>query len=527
MSTVSRHPWRMAIPIALAILALILSLVFTFVSRGYSHAASQTSSEPLIQISSDPFHNNTSQHHTEVEPDSFAFGNTIVSAFQQGRFWNGGGSDIGFATSTDGGDTFIHGSLPGLTVFSSPPGIYPRASDASVAFDRKHNVWLISSLGIVTAAGPVDVVVNRSTDGGRTWSGAIPVNTSGNFNDKNWTTCDDTPSSPFYGNCYTEFDDFSATDNGVINMSTSTDGGLTWGPAKRTADKALGIGGQPLVQPSGRVVVPILSQISTLNQVFTQLSFISTNGGKSWSSTVVVAKAPIHVPQGIRATIPLPSSEVDASGKIYSVWQDCRFEKGCFLNDLVLSTSTDGLHWTTPKLIPTDPISSHVDHFIPGLAVDRSTSGSSAHLSLTYYFFGRVPGVGTGNCQTLTCQLFVGSINSTNGGKSWSKKETLAGPMMLQWLAVTTQGYMTGDYISTSIIPGDDDAFGVFAVATPPTGTPNKGFVCMAAGVVCHESTFTTPEDLLKITGGTNTAGDPPAYFPAAAPQSHNILIAH
>jgi len=99
--------------------------------------------------------------------------------------------------------------------------------------------------------------------------------------------------------------------------------------------------------------------------------------------------------------------------------------------------------------------------------------------------------------------------------------------MMLQGRAVTTQGYMTGDYISTSIIPGDDDAFGVFAVATPPTGTPNKGFVCIASGVVCHESTFTTPEDLLKITGGTNTSGDPPAYFPAAAPQSHNVLIAH
>ena len=85
MSTVSRHPWRMAIPIALAILALILSLAFTFVSRGYSHAASQTSSEPLIQISSDPFHNKISQHKTEVEPDTFAFGNTIVSAFQVGR----------------------------------------------------------------------------------------------------------------------------------------------------------------------------------------------------------------------------------------------------------------------------------------------------------------------------------------------------------------------------------------------------------------------------------------------------------
>jgi hypothetical protein len=83
MSTVSRHQWRMAIPITLAILTLILSLVFTLASRGYSHAAAAT--QPVTQISLDPFHNPGSLHETEVEPDTFAFGNTVVSAFQQGR----------------------------------------------------------------------------------------------------------------------------------------------------------------------------------------------------------------------------------------------------------------------------------------------------------------------------------------------------------------------------------------------------------------------------------------------------------
>jgi hypothetical protein len=54
----------------------------------------------LTQVSSDPFTTPTSQHRTEVEPDTFAFGSTIVSAFQVGRFFDGGGSAIGFATST-------------------------------------------------------------------------------------------------------------------------------------------------------------------------------------------------------------------------------------------------------------------------------------------------------------------------------------------------------------------------------------------------------------------------------------------
>ena len=51
----------------------------------------------------DSFTNATSQHRTEVEPDTFAGDSRIVSAFQVGRFFDGGATDIGFATSPDGG----------------------------------------------------------------------------------------------------------------------------------------------------------------------------------------------------------------------------------------------------------------------------------------------------------------------------------------------------------------------------------------------------------------------------------------
>src|SRR5690349_11790836 len=72
----------------------------------------------LVQLSSDPFTNATSQHRTEVEPDTFASGSTLVSAFQVGRFFGGGASDIGFATSTNGGTSFTSGFLPGTTPFA-------------------------------------------------------------------------------------------------------------------------------------------------------------------------------------------------------------------------------------------------------------------------------------------------------------------------------------------------------------------------------------------------------------------------
>ena len=72
----------------------------------------------LTRVSADPFANPTSQHATEVEPDTFANGATVVAAFQVGRFFNGGATDIGFARSGDGGTTWSDGFLPGMT-FSS------------------------------------------------------------------------------------------------------------------------------------------------------------------------------------------------------------------------------------------------------------------------------------------------------------------------------------------------------------------------------------------------------------------------
>src|SRR5437899_6324188 len=94
----------------------------------------------VLKISQDPFTNTTSQHATEVEPDTFSAGSTIVSAFQVGRFFNGGSSNIGFATSTNGGHSWTAGFLPASTVFATPAGTYPRASDPVVAHDAKHGV---------------------------------------------------------------------------------------------------------------------------------------------------------------------------------------------------------------------------------------------------------------------------------------------------------------------------------------------------------------------------------------------------
>jgi hypothetical protein len=455
---------------------------------------------PLTLVSADPYTNTSSQHRTEVEPDTFSFGSTIVGTFQVGRFFDGGASNIGWVTSTNGGSSWSAGYLPGITVYQG--GTYARASDPTVAYDARHGTWIISSLALrdspsVTGAA---VVVSRSTNGGLSWSAPVVVasNTNGFF-DKNWTVCDNSTVSPYYGHCYTQWDDAANGDR--IQMSTSADGGQTWGPALGTADNATGLAGQPVVRAGGRVIVPY----DTADEGAIR-SFRSTNGGVSWEASVGVATIARHtVAGGLRAP-PLPSAEIDGGGKIYVVWQDCRFRASCAANDIVMSTTTGGGTWSAPVRIPIDATTSVVDHFIPGLAVDKATSGSSARLALTYHYYPNTA------CSSSTCQVNVGFTSSSNGGATWSAPTQVAGPMNLAWLPNTSQGRMFGDYISTSFSGGR--AFPILPVARAPSGGLfHQAMVAPTGGLALAPSTS-------PAAATATTAPSPPPAAPAAGPST-------
>ena len=450
----SRMSRRMKIPAALLFLGM---LTLAGCSGSPAPMAQQQQPPPgspvganLTQISSDPYSVAPGQHATEVEPHLLANGSTLVAAFQTGRIANGGGTDIGWATSTDGGTTWTHGFLPGLTTGeSAAPGPYLAASDAAVAYDAKHQVWMIASLPISGSATPA-VVVNRSTDGVN-WQNPIGVEANVSGSDKNWIVCDSWAASPFFGNCYIEWDDFMTGD--TIMMNTSSDGGLTWGPAKATADVAQGIGGQPLVEPNGTVVVPLLSN--------GMQAFRSSDGGASWSSLATISVVQAHTDAGGIRSGPLPSAAIDGAGTIWVVWEDCRFRAGCTTNDLVYSTSSDGVNWTSVTRVPIDDVSTTVDHFIPGIGIDPATSGANAHVAIHYYYYSQ------SNCTVSTCQLFVGYISSANGGATWNMPVALTGAMQLSSLPNSQNGLMVGDYIATAFTNGVPH--GAFAVAIPNT----------------------------------------------------------
>lgn len=433
----------------LALAAASLALVAGSAAGAAAAQRPATSAAALTRLSTDPYANSGAEHATEVEPDIYAHGSTIVAVFQTGRFSGGGSDDTGWATSTDGGATWQHGFLPGITTHQNG-GVWQRVSDPAVAYDPKLGVWLASGLTLSSPANAFGVSISRSTDG-LTWAKPVMAANSGGAGfDKEWVTCDTTPASPHYGNCYLEWDNTSNGDQ--VLMSTSTNGGATWSAPSSPADQPLGLAGQPLVQPSGTVVVPFYTNGGAIR------SFTSTNGGASWNASVPVATTQVHADGGGIRSSALPSAQEDGAGKVFVAWQDCRFRAGCSGNDIVYSTSSSGSKWSAVQRVPIDPVTSTADHFIPGFGVDPATSGSSAHIGLYYYFYPQA------KCSFSTCKLEAGFISSADGGSTWSAPTALAG-MSLNHVA-QAGGAFVGDYIGSAFAAGK--AYSSFAVGVTP-----------------------------------------------------------
>lgn len=446
-------------------------------------------------VSVDPYTNGTSYHQTEVEPDTFSFGNTVMGVHQTGRFQDGGASNVGYVVSTDGGATWSSGFLPGTTVFANPPGPWSRATDPSVAYDPEHDVWMVNILAMTGTTGKA-ILVSRSTDGGFTFGNPVTVATAQGFQffDKNWITCDTTASSPFYGNCYTEWDD--ANNGNQLHVARSIDGGLTWTPS--AVPNASVLGGQPVVQPNGTVVMPIDNGFEgSVN------SFVSLDGGASFQGPFPISFINAHQVAGNLRVHQLPSAEVDSTGRVYTVWNDCRFRSGCSSNDIVMSTSTNGQAWTPVVRIPIDPTNSTVDHFLPGIGVEPGTGGETAHLGLLYYYYP------VSNCTANTCRLNVGYIESFDSGATWTTATKVAGSMRNTWLPLTTQGYMVGDYMSTSFAGGL--AFPVFMVARQGTCQLGQITSCKvpsvvpSAGLIGGPGRIPVSDDPVLYTGPSQT----------------------
>jgi hypothetical protein len=162
-------------------------------------------------------------------------------------------------------------------------------------------------------------------------------------------------------------------------MSTSADGGLTWGAPTPTADNAHGLGGQPVVQPSGRVVVPYegLSGASVIRL------FSSDDGGATWNASVQISTRTSHGVPGVR-TSPLPSAEIPRRHRLRRLaGPPLRTGRHSQRHHHEHLGRRHHLVTAHPHLVGPDRQRHRSLH--SGLAVDRMTAGSHTLLALTYY----------------------------------------------------------------------------------------------------------------------------------------------
>jgi hypothetical protein len=138
--------------------------------------------------------------NTEVEP--FVAVNptnhaNIIGVYQQDRWTDGGSKGLVASRSFDGGASwaqnfgeFSQCSEKASTTYTSP---FPRATDPWVSFDSAGKAYQIS-LGIVSASGIFSgVEVSTSADGGTTWGDPVRLITDNDpifFNDKQSITAD-------------------------------------------------------------------------------------------------------------------------------------------------------------------------------------------------------------------------------------------------------------------------------------------------------------------------------------------------
>lgn len=409
-------------------------------------------------IATDPLTSPGSQHQSVVEPHTAAWGSTIVSTYQVGRYaaQGSGAAATGWATSTDAGATWTTGVLTGINTATTPAGIYPRSVNETVAYDAAHGQWLIVTLGmglVGTSYTELEMFVARSSDGIH-WSDPISIVAS-DGPDKSWVTCDNHPASRFYGRCYIAYS--SVANAQRLQVVRSDDGGLTWSAPVATPSLSAGYDTNPVVRPDGTLVVLV-----TRYGLSTLAAFRSLDGGVTLTNpTTITTITKRALPGGLR-TRSKPSAAVDDAGNVYVAWYDCRFRAGCTSNDIVVAASPDGRVWGAPTRVAVDPVTSSIDHWVAGLGVRPGTTGAVAQLDVVFYE------TVDATCTT-ACAISAVTSSSLDAGQTWSPARTLSpAPMAPTWFPATQLGRMVADYLSVGYSNGI--AWTTLPIAAVPVG---------------------------------------------------------
>ena len=409
------------------------------------------------------------QKDTQIEP-SIAVNPSnplnVVAAYQEGRIDSGGDATNGFATSFDGGQTWIHGELPGLTNYGAGTaldqgGYFDRGSDAVVAFGPNNTVYAnslifdsLSEMGLRSA-----IAVNVSRNGGRTWSPPVIFQDDdlGGLNDKNWIVVDNSDAPGHHkGRVYVIWDRVAPV---VYNYcDADCDQLKNWLPDFQTLDPVVwpgqGLGAYPVVLNSGALGISMTSEVRGIptrqqdepsvdldNQVFIQAPLAGTT---PWPAPLAFTppvqiggnKSAGQIAQ--RASGGIPSTAADPnSNTVYHVWDDGRFRSDA-KNDVVLSKSTDGgVTWSSPVRISGGPTNDKINHYNAAITVGET--------GIVHVMWRQRDESGTSPMFTDVIDTYYSE--SSDGGTTWSTPLKVNSTPSQPWYgAFSRQGTFEGDY---------------------------------------------------------------------------------
>jgi hypothetical protein len=321
-----------------------------------------------------------SEPDTLVEPDiavSTRDPRVAVAVSHEGRFANGGAVAIAHAWTRDGGTSWHHSPVAGITTATG--GAWNRASDPVLSFAPDGSVYLSA---LVINDDPADcrsgILVLRSRDGGAHFGRPVTARYSASCDDeldKNWLVVDNGPWSPHRGRIYQFWSSFLPT---AVEQRVrwSDDHGATWSADSVITPNATGgtQNSQPVVLHDGTVVDSYLDytfaaeameqpEIRERSEAAAKaaptasasaaqaetpglriLAQTSRDGGRTWSAAVTVAEHVGGDVPGVRSG--LPSATVDpVTDTVDVAWitEDPQ--------DILLSSSRGGTRWSDPRQV--------------------------------------------------------------------------------------------------------------------------------------------------------------------------------
>jgi len=363
------------------------------------------------------------------------------------------------SVSRDGGRHWGQVLLPGLSRCTGGTDFF--AFDARVSFGADGTAYVSSPTSGATGGGFFWTLrVNRSTDGGRSWSDPVTIDHAGPFPDAALDFPVLVADPRIKGAAYLVWS--RLRQNGSLSQeffSRTTTGGTTW-----SSPSAIPIDPEPNQTPFGSQLRVLRD--GTLINVFIQFPVSvnpigptgiwvvrSEDRGASWSPMIHVADIPettITDPDGGAGlgrggSFVVPSVAVGPARNVYVAWH---LIDSASSSRILLAKSVDGgITWTNPVPVAVETTQA----FKATVAV--SPTGV---IGVTYFDFRNdVPG----DAQLTTDLWFR---HSHDGGATWSEAH-VAGPFDLR-PAPSPGGFPLGDYFG--LVPIGKKDFGATFVAT-------------------------------------------------------------